>query len=509
MQWRFQLQGAITFAIFCSALPLLADITLPSAAPSPPPQADEYALRISRGARATVPLRGHHSGSGTVTFWIVDPPLHGALSELRPLGDNRATIIYQNDGAAPAAGDRFTYLVQTSSNRVSSPAEVRILVEEPPPRLQAPARIDFDPIIAGDSQTRDLAITNSGGGVLEGRLTVSAPWRLRTSEYRVESGQTANIAVTFQPEEGREFIGQITLGAADGATASVLLSGSATSPVTFQPAELRIPLPREKNAPRTASVTLTNQTGRPQKLKFTADRKIQPIAETTLAPAEAKTVPVIIAADGTIAVNGAIVARGNGFSVRLPVSAESFVVPAAAVSRSPKVTASSPAAASPAPPATISQQASVVRQTEPAPSPSASPNARLVPVRAQRLAGSLWELRWARPKDSVAQYRIEERFLSLDGAGALQTNWRALPSPKIAFAGDAVTAQVAGLDPDQIHSLKVTALAPNGAAFWESPLVVIGPPAKPEHPARKWTILLGLALVVLVVARWRANRASP
>ncbi len=205
MQWRFQLQGAIIFAFFCFALPLWADITLPSAAPSPPPQADEYALRISRGARATIPLRGPHRGSGTVTFWI--DALHGALSELRPLGDNRATIIYQNDGAAPASDDRFTYLVQTSSNRVSSPAEVRILVEELPPRLQAPARIEFDPIIAGYSQTRDLAITNSGGGVLEGRLTVSAPWRLRTSDYRVESGKTASIVVTFQPEEGREFIG--------------------------------------------------------------------------------------------------------------------------------------------------------------------------------------------------------------------------------------------------------------------------------------------------------------
>ncbi|MDQ3547145.1 MAG: hypothetical protein M3429_11625 [Verrucomicrobiota bacterium] len=167
MHWRIQQRGAITFAFFFSVIALRADISLPTAAPSPPPQADDHALRLWRGDRATIPLRGHHSGSGTVTFWIVDPPAHGTLSELRLLGDNRATIVYQNHGAEPAANDRFTYLVRTSGNRVSSVAEVKIVVDEPPPHLQAPGRIEFDQIVAGESRT----------GNYKSPTTAAACWR--------------------------------------------------------------------------------------------------------------------------------------------------------------------------------------------------------------------------------------------------------------------------------------------------------------------------------------------
>ena len=118
-------------------------------------------------------------------------------------------------------------------------------------------------------------------------------------------------------------------------------------------------------------------------------------------------------------------------------------------------------------------------------------------------------MRWARPKETVAQYRIEERFLALDGAGELQATWRAFTSPQIAIAGDEVTAQISGLDPRQIHSLRVTALGSNGVALWESPLVVLGPPRKPSHRTRNWAVILGGALLVLLVLRWRANRPAP
>ncbi len=274
MRWAFRPWGAATLFLLGLTMPLRADITLPTTAPSLPPQADAQAVRVSRGQRVTIPLRGHHSGSGGLTFWIVDAPTHGSLSDLRLLGDNRATIVYQNDGAEPAADDRFSYLVKASGDRVSSPAEVRIAVDEPPPHLEVPGRIEFDPLVGGESQTRDLTITNDGGGVLEGRLTVSAPWRLASSEYRVASGKTATIAVVFRPDEGRKFIGQITLRGNDGALSSVVLEGSATSPIRLEPVELRIASPAKKDEPRAASVALTNRTDRPLQLKFYSSRDI-------------------------------------------------------------------------------------------------------------------------------------------------------------------------------------------------------------------------------------------
>jgi hypothetical protein len=153
--------------------------------PTPKPSAS------GRGDATTIPPRGHHGGSGTVTFWIVQRPNHGKLSGLRLLGDNRATINYENDGAKSVGADHFSYVVKTSGDQVSSPAEVRIFVEEPPRKLQVPGRIEFDQIMAGESETRQLTITNEGGGLLEGRLTVSAPWQVAVPDYRVNSGSTS------------------------------------------------------------------------------------------------------------------------------------------------------------------------------------------------------------------------------------------------------------------------------------------------------------------------------
>ncbi len=510
MHLRVRRRGAAVIALLLSLSSLRADITLPTAAPSPPPQADSLTVRILRGERIIIPLRGHHGGSGSVTFWIAEPPTHGTLLELRVLGDNRATVVYQNDGAEPAASDRFTYLVKTSSDRASSPAEVRIVVEEPPPHLQVPGRIGFDQIMAGESQTRDLAITNSGGGVIEGRLTVSAPWRLTTPDYRVASGKSAKVPIVFQPDEGREFVGQITLIGADGASNSVALEGSATAPVTLDPPELRIAPPEKEKAPRTGSVALTNRTDRPVPLEFSASRSIQPIANLTLAPGEEKTIPVVVASDRTGPVSETILVRGEGFLARLPVEAAALMVkptPSITPRLANHPVASAAPTASPSRP--VAAPANAARLETPAAATATSPSHLFVPVRGKRLEGTRWELRWARPKETIPQYRIEERFLVVDGAGELQATWRAFTSPEIATAGDEVTAQVSGLDAQKIHSLRVTALGTNGAALWESPLVVLGPPPEPSHRARNWALILGGALLVLLVLRWRSNRPLP
>ncbi len=147
--------------------------------------------------------------------------------------------------ARAVAPDDFSYVVRASGDQVSSPAEVRILVEEAPPRLHVPERIEFGEIMAGESETRQLAITNQGGDWLEGRLTVSNPWRLAASEYRVESAATEIIDVLFQPNEPRTFVGQITLTGADGRQSSVRLEGKATAPLSAEPSPLRLETRKE------------------------------------------------------------------------------------------------------------------------------------------------------------------------------------------------------------------------------------------------------------------------
>jgi hypothetical protein len=507
MDLRFQQRGATGVAFFFCVIPLQADITLPTV---PPPQADSQAVRVFRGDRATIPLRGHHGGSGAITFWIVERPQHGTLSDLRPLGDNRATIVYQHDGAEPPSTDRFSYLVKTSADDVSSPADVKIFVEESPARLQVPARIEFDKVMAGESMMRHLAITNEGGGVVEGRLAASAPWRLDSNHYRVASGETKHVAVVFRPDEARKFVGQITLVGAGDEQSSVLLEGSAVSPIGFEPAELRIAPPKQKGGSRGAFISLTNRSGRLLKLKFSASRSIEPIADVALAPAQKKEIEIILSPERTMPVHEALIVRGEGFSIRLPVDADAL---------SPEQNPSRPdpsasvSAAPPTPRATatvpISTQQNIVRPEAAASPPPAPPSGSVVLVRAQRMEPSRWELRWARPTNPVAKYRIEERFLALDGAGELQISWRPLPPPEVAFTGDSVTAQVKGLDPRRLHALKVAALGPADATLWESPLVALAPPARQSHRARGWVLIFVIALLILIGLRWRASHASP
>jgi hypothetical protein len=480
---------------------LQADITLPRQAP---PQAEAQTVRVWRGEQTTIPLRAHYGGTGTVAFAIVQRPEHGELTELRLLGDNRATVTYQNDGAEGVMSDGFRYVVKAGGERVSSPAEVRISVEERPPRMVLPGKVEFDEIVAGTSASRPLAITNEGGGVLEGRLSVSAPWHLSATEYRVKSGQTETVEVSFRPEEGREFVGQMTLAGSDASQTSVLLTGRATAPVRVEPDHLQIDSPKTKSDFRSGTVSLTNETERALGLKVEAGQKIEPIPEIALAPHEKKQISIVVLSHPQVPVHEEIVFVGSGFKARLRIDAAAAPAAPLVTSKGLDSIVPSPALAASAPlvPKSIPTSPGVAPL-----SPASTPGSGFVAVQARRREAGGWELRWARPKITAAKYRIEERFLSQDGAGELQTQWQALASPDVAESGDQVVAQIKGLEPRKLHMLRVTALNGAGALLWESPPIALPPPRQPSQHERGWLLLLGLALGALVFLRWRANRA--
>ncbi len=485
--------------LFAASASLWADIKLPAPAP---PQADPQTVHVVRGGAATIPLRAHYGGGGTVSFSIVKRPEHGTLSDLRLLGDNRANINYQNDGSAPATRDRFTYVVK-SSDRVSSPAEVTILVEEAPPKLRVPDQIEFREIRAGESATQNFVITNAGGGVLEGRLTASAPWALGSTTYRVSAGATESIALVFRPTEARSFVGQITLFGSDGAQATIPLLGSASSPIGIEPAELRIGLPEEKSAPRRGAVSLTNRTEQELPLKLAASSRIRPVADLVLAAGATKKVEIEITADRSVPVHEQIAIVGPGF--RRSVSVEAQAEPLPTVETKSAAT-SSAAPSSGLPAATPAPRLATVGSLQTAATPSATPSAgAFIAVGARRLDSSRWELHWRQPGEPVAKYRIEERLLALNGS-EVETSWQPLEAPEISSSSGEIVARIGGLDPERLHMLRVTALGPGGAVQWESPLVALAPPREAAHGGRGWLIALGVALVVLVAMRWRARR---
>lgn len=505
-RWKSRIlaQGAFLFV----ATALQADITLPTQAP---PQADPQRAPVLRGNQITILLRGHNGGGGSLTFRIVQRPEHGKLSPVHLLGDDRAEIVYENDGAE-AESDHFRYVVKANDGRISSPAEVRILVQDVPARMAVPARIEFGEIEAGESQSRVLGITNEGGGVLEGRVSVSAPWQLSAAAYRVGPGRTENISVRFEPDEGRHFVGQITLTAANGIETIVQLTGAAVSPVQADPNHLEILGSNNNDAVRSGSVSLTNQTGRVVTLRLEASSNIQSVSEITLAPHERKKVSIAVRPEWSAALHEDIAFVASGFRVRLPVDAPAPAIPPVVTNaKAPSELPSTPQAAVNVSAATSNQipshpAAPHVDASATSGGPRTS-NPTFVAVKTKRLDASHWELRWPQPTVLVTRYRIDERFVSLDHAGGLQTSWREIAPVETVALGKEVLAQIEGVEPKSRHLVRVTAFGPSGITLWESPVVALTPAAGSLRFQPPWLILLGITLVAFVLLRWRANRA--
>jgi hypothetical protein len=507
-RWKSRIlaQGAFLFV----AGALQADITLPVQAP---PQADPQSARVLRGQQTTILLRGHSGSGGSLTFRIVQRPKHGTLSPVRLLGDNRAEIAYENDGAELIEGDHFRYVVKANDGRISSPAEVRILVEDVPAKMVVPARIEFDEIEAGTSQSRVLSITNEGAGILEGRLSVSAPWRLSAAVYRVGAGRTENVSVRFEPDEGRQFVGQITLAAANGIETIVQLTGAAISPVQAVPDHLEISGSNNYDGAKRGSVALTNQTGRALTLRLDASSNIQSVSELTFGPHERKTVSIAVLPKWSGAFHEDVAFVGNGFRVRLPVDAAAPAIPP--VVTIAKATPSKTSTVQPA--TTVSAATSNKIPSNPGPlrvdasTASAAPrpsNATSVAVKVKRLDASHWELRWPQPTGPVTKYRVDERLVSLDHAGGLQTSWREIAPVETVALGNEVVAQIKGVEPNSRHLVRVTAFGPSDVPLWESPVTPLTPATGSLRFQPPWLTLLEITLVVFVVLRWRANRAA-
>jgi hypothetical protein len=477
-------------ALLLAGRSLLGDITLPA---NPGPQADSAVAVVRRGESTTILLRAHYGGAGGLFFQIIKPPAHGKVLDLRVLSDRRAEIVYESNRAEDFASDRFSYAVRVG-DRLSSPAEVRISIEEPPPALHAPAEIDFGEVMAGDSATRSLTLANTGGGVLEGRISVSDPWEIAVSEYRLGAGASEDLLITFRPEEGRSIVGLARLTGPDGAETSVRLTGIATSPVTIEPIRLRIDPPAAR-----AMFRLANKTSRSLPLQFATSSRIQPLDAITLAPRETKEIDVLARTVG-IALQDEITILGRGFRVVLPVEIGAAPAKAIAVAPSPAAPVSTMDATK-STPVPFPRATPVAALTTPTPSPVQG----LVAVRARRLSPEVWELSWRQPEEPVASYVVEERILSLDGAGKLETSWRTVRSSVARTTGKSVTARVESVDPKQLHMVRVRALGPDRSLRWETPLVSLAPVPERAHGKTITLLLLTAVLALFLVLRWRGG----
>ncbi|HEX3817797.1 MAG TPA: hypothetical protein VHW03_05875, partial [Chthoniobacterales bacterium] len=95
---------------------------------------------------------------------------------------------------------------------------------------------------------------------------------------------------------------------------------------------------------------------------------------------------------------------------------------------------------------------------------------------------------------------------ALGSNGELEISWRELSVSRIATAKNQVAAELDRVKPDELHMLRVVALAADGSVLWESPLVALRPLPTQSHARAFWLFCLFAGLSALLYLRWRARR---
>jgi Abnormal spindle-like microcephaly-assoc'd, ASPM-SPD-2-Hydin len=118
-----------------------------------------------------------------------------------------------------------------AQTETASPAQTNLLAgsgQQSPVIAVSPGVLDFG--LVGVSRTKDLTITvrNVGGGLLQGKATVEAPFSVAGNSYSLRSGQSQSLTVQYTPTA--QGTNRQSLVFSGGSTATVPVIGSARFP---------------------------------------------------------------------------------------------------------------------------------------------------------------------------------------------------------------------------------------------------------------------------------------
>ncbi|HEY5779960.1 MAG TPA: hypothetical protein VIT00_14555 [Terrimicrobiaceae bacterium] len=199
----------------------------------PPPMAQPQSVSIFRGHSIDVALRAQGRTPGQLKFLIRSFPSKGRLGEIRVTGPKSAEVTYTHDDTSEGS-DSFTFAVQTFDSPVSAAAPITIAISEEPPALSVVKYVDFGTLEVGAAREEQIALRNSGGGILEGHIEAPPPWKiLGSTEYRLARDQQRKVRILCAPTEQQDYFGKLVFS--HDARAAVDLTVSAVSPFEFDP----------------------------------------------------------------------------------------------------------------------------------------------------------------------------------------------------------------------------------------------------------------------------------
>lgn len=158
-------------------------------------------IKVLRGGACEVPLRAISPDGYDVEFEIVSQPRSGSLSGPERNSKSSVSYFYTHNGKRNSAPDSFRFKARSGPQKAWGYANATIRIEEPPPIfVAAPASLDFGTVFLGETRTLPVSIKNAGGGLLQGRLKMSAPWSFAApADLTLAEGETKKILITFEP----------------------------------------------------------------------------------------------------------------------------------------------------------------------------------------------------------------------------------------------------------------------------------------------------------------------
>jgi hypothetical protein len=316
MRWQSLLLAALLAGSPLHAIPKEPQVV-------PPPMAQPQNLSVLRGRSIEIPLRAQGRTPGQLKFLIRSHPSKGSLGEIRPTGPKTAAITYTHDGRAEGV-DLFTFAVQAVDSAVSAAAPITLTISEEPPALTVVHSLNFGDVPLGETREEQLALRNSGGGVLEGRLTVPQPWTiLGATEYRLGPNEETRVHLLFTPDRQRGYTNKLIFS--HDARSSVELSGSGMPPFDFKPSgEIELAL-RDGSTVRSGGIAIRNWTSRDRVLEVSAPSEIVFPTKISVAAGEEKKIALHTVADFLGPLEGVIDFSSEGFRRSIPVRV--FAVP--------------------------------------------------------------------------------------------------------------------------------------------------------------------------------------
>ncbi len=205
-------------------------------------------------------------------FRIRTQPSFGTLSEVRALADGSASVTYTPLPASDASEDRFSYAVKTRDG-VSAAAEVHLTFIAKLPRIVGPASLQFPETAVGETSSVRFEIQNLGEAPGAVDLQVPSPWKLVAPNLsKLEPGASRSFTIEYSPQTpGRD---EAPLHLLAPANRVIALSAKALPALELSP-ELVVLESDTPKLPRSATVTLSNHTSKPQEIRFKSDPRLK------------------------------------------------------------------------------------------------------------------------------------------------------------------------------------------------------------------------------------------